>query len=377
MTLLVATQDPNAPAETYVRQHMREIAPNRTVGLGFTVSGKAPTDLPFLSVMLPNNVFSRKLYLLHGRMRHGFAGAPVGRQRAKIIDFLRMHDVTVVLAEFGPTGAALREVCQAEGIPLIVNFHGYDATVMPKRADIRAAYQRLSQDAAGFICGSRCFSETVAAAGISKEKIVVIPCGVRTDTFHSDAERDGRRLIAVGRLTPKKAPLVMLEAFYIARKSVPDLKLDVIGDGPLMKSCIDFVIENQLEGCVTLHGACHHDTVREMMASADIFVQHSIIAPNGDTESQGISLAEAMAAALPTVVTDHNGFSEVVLQGETGFLVPEGDVVAMGERIVALAEDAGLRWKMGKAAQSRARKTFDAKVTSALARDYLLSFAAI
>lgn len=371
MTLLVATQDPNAPAETYVRQHMRGIAPGQTVGLGFAVQGEVPADLPFLSVALPRNSLKRKLYLLHGRLRYGFAGAPVGAWRRHVIAFLRKHNVSLVLAEFGPTGAALREICQTEDIPLVVNFHGYDATVMPKRPEIRAAYEKLSRDAAGFICGSRCFRETVAAAGIDEKKISVIPCGVRTEDFIARPNRTGHKVIAVGRLTPKKAPLATLKAFSEARKSVPDLTLDVIGGGPLMAECVDFIAREKLEDCIRLHGACDHDTVRKMLSAADIFVQHSVTAPNGDTESQGISLVEAMASSLPTVVTDHNGFAETVIEGETGFLVAEGDIAAMSDCIVQLAEDETLRLQMAEAAQYRARSLYDESVTLRDMRAYL------
>lgn len=377
MTLLVATQDPDAPAETYVRQHMRGIAPGKTVGLAFNAKGPLPKDLPFLSVTLPKAAPIRKLSLLYGRLIYGFSGAPVGASRNRVIAFLRKHKVSLVLAEFGPTGAALRDICKSEGIPLIVNFHGYDATVMPKRADIRAAYELLSRDAASFVCGSRCFRETVAAAGIEKEKITVIPCGVRTEEFGSEPGRTGRRLVAIGRLTPKKAPLATLEAFNRARNSVPDLTLDVVGDGPLMTECRNYIAQHDLGACVTLHGACRHDAVRKILSSADIFVQHSITAPNGDTESQGISLVEAMASYLPTIVTDHNGFSEVVMDGETGFLVGEGDVDAMSERIILLAIDGSRRLTMAEAARHRACSLYDEKITLDQMRKHLSGFGSV
>jgi glycosyltransferase involved in cell wall biosynthesis len=356
---------------------MRMIAPDRTVGLGLAVIGEIPRDLPFLSVALPRNPLLRRLYLIQGNLRYGFAGAPVGAQRRLVRSFFRQHKVSLVLAEFGPTGAALREICRALAIPLVVNFHGYDATVMPKLARIRAAYALLARDAAGFICGSKHFRETVVAAGIPKERITVIPCGVRTDSFAVRPGRAGCRLVAVGRLTPKKAPLATLQAFSEARRTCPNLRLDVIGDGPLKFDCADFVAQQGLSECVTLHGACDHDTVRAILGAADIFVQHSIIAPNGDTESQGISLVEAMASALPVVATDHNGFSETVLQGKTGFLVPEHDVAGMASRIVYLAQNPDIRQRLGLAGRERACTVFDEAVISARLRDYLSSFAEI
>ena len=90
-----------------------------------------------------------------------------------------------------------------------------------------------------------------------------------------------------------------------------------------------------------------------------MFVQHSMTAPNGDQESQGVSLLEAMAASLPVVTTDHNGFAESVLHGETGLLSPEGDVAAMAENIARIAGDPGLRLALGQNGRARVANEFD------------------
>jgi colanic acid/amylovoran biosynthesis glycosyltransferase len=375
MTLLVATQNYNATAETYVRQHMTGIAPGRTVGLGLAHKGAPPTDLPFLSIRPPESRFLRKAYLMHGRMAHGFPGSPVGRNREKLRRFIRDHEVTLIFAEFGPTGAALRTLAKDENIPLVVNFHGFDATVMPRRPEIRATYALLARDASGFVCGSRHFKTVVAGVGMPEDRIRVVPCGIDSGRFRTPGEKTGKRLISVGRLTEKKAPLRTLEAFAAAKPSVPGLTLDMIGGGPLASDCEAFLRENGLREDVTLHGALEHDRVIEMLSEADIFVQHSVTAPNGDTESQGISLVEAMAAGLPVITTDHNGFSETVVAGETGFLVAEHDSKAMAEMIVALASDPERARTLGQAGRHRALTYFDQAVTNRALRAYLNEFA--
>lgn len=377
MTLLVATQNPNATAETYVRQHMRQIAPGNTVGLGLALEGEPPGDLPFISIEPRSSALKRRVASLLGRLRYGFSGAPVGARRAEIIAFIRRHEVKLIFAEFGPTGAALREIALSEGIPLIVNFHGFDATVMPRRRAIRSAYRLLARDAQGFVCGSRHFRQTLIDLGFPEQRIEVIPCGVACDRFRCDPKKTGRKLIAVGRLTAKKAPQLTLAAFRIALQSSPDLTIEIIGDGPLRPLCESFIAENGLAERATLRGALSPDEVSQALSTADIFVQHSIVAPNGDTESQGISLAEAMASALPVVATDHNGFRETVVHGETGFLVPEGDIEGMAQRIVELARDGDLRQSMGAAGMERVRQKFDDNKIATRLREYLGSFAAI
>lgn len=376
MTLLVATQNPNATAETYVRRHMEGIYPDRTVGLSFALEGDCPSTLPFISVLPPENFLLRKIYLVMGRILAGFSGAPVGKRRRAVIKFLKHHRVSVVLAEFGPTGAALREVCKSEGIPLVVNFHGYDATVMPQRASVRMAYKLLARDASGFVCGSKHFRETVCSLGIRKDQVVIIPCGVQLEKFAlSQQTRSAVKLIAVGRLTAKKAPIKTLQAFALARnQSQENLVLEIIGDGPMMAECREFVRINRLGQTVTLRGACAHEEVIRALATADIFVQHSVTAPNGDTESQGISLIEAMASSLPVVATDHNGFAETVVDGITGFLVAEGDIDGMANRISTLASDKSLREAFGSAGRERAENLFDEQQLLVRLKEHLLSF---
>ena len=133
MTLAVATQDPNAPAETYVRQHMRKLKPGGTVGLGLACSDAPPTDLPFLCLGPVEGRWRSKLASLESLLRSGYAAAVPRRREAEVTRFLAAHRVEAVLAEFGTTGCALRRICKERDIRLVVNFHGYDATVMPKR----------------------------------------------------------------------------------------------------------------------------------------------------------------------------------------------------------------------------------------------------
>src|SRR5204863_8419055 len=84
----------------------------------------------------------------------------------------------------------------------------------------------------------------------------------------------------------------------------------------------------------------------------DIFVMSSI------TEGLGTSLLDAMAAGKPVVATTAGGIPEVVVDGETGFLVPPRDHEAMADAIVRLLKDGGLRNRMGQAGRARAETQF-------------------
>ncbi|HET7694542.1 MAG TPA: glycosyltransferase [Vicinamibacterales bacterium] len=95
-----------------------------------------------------------------------------------------------------------------------------------------------------------------------------------------------------------------------------------------------------------------------LLGDADLFLQHSVTALDGDEEGLPVSILEAMAEGVPVVSTHHAGIPEAVQDGETGFLVPPGDCQAMADRTVRLLFDEDLRRTMGVAAQKRVEASF-------------------
>jgi colanic acid/amylovoran biosynthesis glycosyltransferase len=118
------------------------------------------------------------------------------------------------------------------------------------------------------------------------------------------------------------------------------------------------VSELGLEGRIQLLGTLPHEKIVDLLASAHIYTQHSITAPNGDQEGQPVSLVEASAMGLPIISTVHSGIPEVVLDGETGYLVAEHDVKAMGNRIAEVARDPSLWTRLGEAGRSHIERNF-------------------
>lgn len=371
--IAVATQNPNAVAETYVRQHMRSIAPGNTVGIAFDCSGNPPPEFPFYCFERKQPRYYSKCSSLLRFVRAGYAGALSAREERSLHNFLSDHKVERILAEFGPTAASLRKFCVNYNYRLFVNFHGYDATVMPRKWLVRFAYRKLARDVSGVICGSDYFKDKLVGLGFDKDTIHVIPCGVELDKFNIQANKVPGKIIAVGRLTEKKAPELLLRSFKIAVEQRPELKLHIIGDGPLMDNLRSLICQLGIKEKVVVRGALSHDEVIRELATAEVFVQHSVTAPNGDQESQGISLLEAMASRLPVVVTNHNGFSETVLNGKTGLLSPEGDIRRMAENILMLVGNPSLAGELGDAGRKRASECFASKVTNARLRRLVMN----
>ncbi len=125
----------------------------------------------------------------------------------------------------------------------------------------------------------------------------------------------------------------------------------MIGFGPLMESSVQLARDLRIADAVTIMGPCAPQVIQEEMRRARCFVQHSVVASDGDSEGTPVSILEAGASGLPVVSTRHAGIPDVVLEGETGFLVEERDLSGMAARMLRFAVDPALAGKMGEAAR--------------------------
>lgn len=150
-----------------------------------------------------------------------------------------------------------------------------------------------------------------------------------------------------------------MRAFCAAAKETPQAHLDVLGDGPLLAPCRQIVAAAEMTGQVTFHGAQPHDVVRDHLARAEVFLQHSVTARNGNTEGLPTAIQEAMASGTVTVSTRHAGIPEAVEEGKTGFLVDEFDAAGFQARIETVLSGGHDLRAMGQLARQVATERFD------------------
>jgi colanic acid/amylovoran biosynthesis glycosyltransferase len=167
----------------------------------------------------------------------------------------------------------------------------------------------------------------------------------------------------VGRFVAKKGPLETIQAFHRMRGDLPEplasrTKLVMVGDGPLLNAARELVRRLGLEPAVSLAGRASQVEVAGLLRQARAFVQHSRVAPDGDSEGSPVAVMEAQLSGLPVVSTRHGGIPEVVLEGETGLLVEEGDVVGMAAAMARLATSPDLAARMGCHGRARVAAKF-------------------
>ena len=279
-----------------------------------------------------------------------------------LIHFLQDHRIDVVLCNYGTYGANITDACFQANIPLVVHFHGYDAFLHKTIKKYAEAYRNMFRKAAFIIAVSEDMRKQLIKLGAPENKIILRPYGVDTTVFtNTQPEANGRILLFVGRFTAKKDPVSLLKAFHLAKQTVPDAKLVMIGRGELYNLLLKTIDALQLQDSVEVMGWQTPEVVAQQMRQARAYVQHSVFAPNGDSEGSPVAIIEAAGSGLPVISTRHAGIKESVIDGVTGYLVDEDDWKAMGEYMADLLNNAELANKMGQAGREHILKNYDIK----------------
>lgn len=279
------------------------------------------------------------------------------RMHDALTAFFRQHQVDVILAEFGPTGAEIWRHADKLGIPLIVHFHGHDAHRSQTVDPLREEYKGMFRTAFRIVSVSRFMTDALVELGCDPAKIVTNPYGPRDDFF--EVSPDYRpTLLALGRFTDIKANYLTLLAFREVAGRVPQARLVMAGDGELLETCLTLAQTWGIADRVEFPGAVPHADNRGLFARACGFVQHSVLPSYGDAEGTPVVILEAQAAGLPVVATRHAGIADAVVHGHTGFLVEERDVSGMAERMLELVTQPATCRTLGANARQHIRNHF-------------------
>ncbi|HCW91030.1 MAG TPA: glycosyl transferase family 1 [Marinobacter sp.] len=271
-------------------------------------------------------------------LRHVLGHTVAGQDTRALRQFLTANNIDAVLAEYGPTAVTVMEACKQAGVPLIAQFHGYDAYRESVVEELGQGYRQLFESAAAIVGVSSHMCEKLRAMGAPEGKLFHNACGAEVSGQASAAPAEaGPRFVMVGRLVEKKAPFVSLLAFARVAAEFPEAELEVVGDGPLMAPCQQLSKALGIEGRVTFAGARPHSYVMSALTKARCFIQHSVRAPDGDMEGTPVGVLEAMGMGLPVVSTRHGGIRDIISEGETGLLVDEYDAEVMSAAMKALA----------------------------------------
>jgi glycosyltransferase involved in cell wall biosynthesis len=188
--------------------------------------------------------------------------------------------------------------------------------------------------------------------------------GIDPEKFRPGSDPDtkirdlrGKIILCVGRLVGIKGIVYLIEAMPKILEHHPDSTLLIIGSGPEYASLVLRTKELKLEQQVRFLGVINHEDLLPYYQSADVFVLPSII-ENGMTEAFGVVLLEAMASGCPVIGSNVGGIPDIIVNGESGFLVPERDSDALAAKISQVLSDDRIQKRFRSQGEMRVREYF-------------------
>lgn len=184
--------------------------------------------------------------------------------------------------------------------------------------------------------------------GFAEDTFTVIHYGIEPGAEPEPFSGDVSRLLCVGRLIPIKGHDVLLRALAEARRELPELRLDLAGSGPLEPELRERVRGLGLDDAVRFLGH----------VSPPPFAEAAIVVVPSLGEGFGMVALEAMERGRAVIASSVGGLPEIVEQGKTGLVVPNGDVTGLAEALVELGSDPSRARAMGEAGRLRALAEF-------------------
>jgi glycosyltransferase involved in cell wall biosynthesis len=273
-------------------------------------------------------------------------------------------------AHFGRGGALALPIARELGVPLVVTYHGGDATkdTHYRRRVLPTVYQQrlaaLQREVALFICVSDFIRDQLLARGFPPEKLLVHRYGVELeDSETAGSPEQGREpyILFAGRFVEKKGIGFLIEAMRRLEREGKEVRLELIGDGPIVGE-----LRREAAGLksVSFPGWLANRELRVRMSGALTVCVPSVQAEGGDAEGLPNVVLEAMAAGVPVVATQHAGIAEAVEDGRTGVLVRSGDAAGLTAALRRLVDNPAEARAMGKQARLVALERFDAMAQS-------------
>ncbi len=217
----------------------------------------------------------------------------------------------------------------------------------------------------GYVSNSQAAIDFLVSHGYDKRKFWLIRNGIDTKPFYRrtgiekaaikreyELPLDKLIITCVANLRPPKGHEYLIQALHELKGESPDFLSLLVGDGPLRENLEKLVQTLKLEEQIRFLGSRDREEIPKILAITDIFVLPSL------WEGLPTAIIEAMAAGCPVVATAVAGTPEVVIDGETGFLVASLDAEAFAGKIRLLLRDESLRKQIGEAGAKRAKEQF-------------------
>ena len=338
----IAIVTPREYPETFIQAHLDLIEGKKFHLYGYYFPSAAKDQPSLLSSN--HKLFAKGMIEIKSKlgMKNNYTLLEKG-----LIKYLCNRNIDVFLAEYGMTGAEITPVLKKFAIPLVVHFHGHDAVRKKVLYNYKDKYRAMFDYASYIVVVSKDMQRQLKSLGAPGDKLILNTYGPQKIFSSVIPNYESNQFLFIGRFVDKKAPYLTILAFKKVHEKFPMSRLIMVGDDYLLNACRVLAEALNLVPAIKFRGRLTHQKILEYMRDSFCYVQHSIVADDGDSEGTPVSILEAAAAGLPVISTKHAGIKDAVKHGETGFLVEEKDVQLMSKYMIKLFSDRKLAKQMG------------------------------
>ena len=239
---------------------------------------------------------------------------------------------------------------------LIVTFHGTDITTIPRKYS-KNIYEYMFSRTDHITAGSEFIKNKLIEHKV--KNVTILPMGIKKIPYNERII--GNSFLSIGRLVESKGISIAIEAFKIVFMSYPNIKYNIIGNGPLYKKFQLQIKRLGLTDNVFLLGEKQDDELEIYFHEAIALIFPSIRLSNGSEEGQGLVIQEAAIHGIPVIGTNTGGIIEGIKNGITGWIVPEKNPFSIAEKMKYFIENPDANNEFGKNAYSFALEKYNNK----------------
>ena len=240
-------------------------------------------------------------------------------------------------------------------VPLLCTLHGAD--VFALRGGLLQRLQRFIAQRCDLLAPvSEAVAAELAALGVDRTRLRILPMGVPEPASGPEAARDAAHVLFVGRVVEKKGVPLLIRAVDRLRRRGTAVRLTIAGAGPELAACR--ALASELGVPAEFPGAIAHADVLRLFRRATVATMPSIVAPGGDTEGLGLVALEAMSCGCPVVAADLPAVRSFIDDGVNGFLFRAGDDLALAQALERVLADVAARERVAAGGRRRVRERF-------------------
>ncbi|PQJ73322.1 glycosyltransferase [Polaribacter butkevichii] len=262
----------------------------------------------------------------------------------------------IIHVHFGHNGIKFSELKDLNIIPssvkIVVTFHGYD--LFPnKETFYRNKYKLLFKKATVFTVNTVYLKNLLKAVNPRLKNIELLPMGPNLKLFKVKKanKRNTEEPINIsycGRLINLKGSCLMIDIAKVLKEKEISFKMNIIGEGELMDELQQKTKDFNLENFIKFYGGLSQEKIKNIFKESHLFISPGIEDEvTKRAETQGLVIQEAQAMALPVLVSDAGGMQYGMIDGKTGYVLPQKDINAFVNKIIYLKENEEVRQIMG------------------------------